>query len=64
MELSGCPQQQLDRATKELVDGAEWMETGILPVSGGWLDQAAAFIEQAKFYSVEKNRVEAERYKR
>ena len=51
----------IDANTRETIRMAEWMDRGFLPVGGGLLDQSASLIEFCKFYSDEKNRIEAER---
>lgn len=63
-EYKECPQKMLDRQTKEVVKHSEWMDRGFLPSIGGTLDQSASLMEQCQFYHEEKNRVEAERYKK
>jgi len=64
LEFETCPQKLLDRSTKETIFCAEAMEHGALPVAGGLLNQASAFLEHATFYLAEKNRAEAELYKK
>ena len=60
---AGCPQQDVDQQTREVIKISEWMDKGFLPCGGGLVDQSASLLEQTKFYQDERDRVEAERYK-
>jgi hypothetical protein len=62
--IKECPQNLIDSNTKEAINYTEWMDKGFLPVNGGLLDQSASLVEHCKFYSDERNRIEAERYKK
>lgn len=40
------------------------IEAGILPVAGGWRDQAAVFIDAVRFVSIERAAYDKEKHTR
>lgn len=54
----------IDGNTVEAMRYSEWMDKGFLPTDGGLLSQSASLVEHCKFFSDERNRIEAERYKK
>lgn len=49
-----CPRAILDRAAAEVCGLQPLIEVGILPVEGGWRDQAAVFIDAVRFVAMER----------
>lgn len=47
VRLRRCPNAILDREAVDVVKAAARVQLGILPVAGGWCDQAALFCEAA-----------------
>lgn len=43
--IRGCPQEHVPRDVWDAVVAASMAEQGTWPVSGGWLDQTAIFVE-------------------
>ena len=54
--LDRCPLEILDHATADLIRAARWAKRGILPVAGGWLDQARVFVEGVEAVWQEESR--------
>ena len=62
-DVPGCPQEQLDRELMEVIDLADDIKRGNLPVAGGVLDQAKWIMAASRFYFDEMSRVQAETMK-
>ena len=58
--MTQCPRLAVPAAAWEIVAAASEMEHGLLPMAGGTADQAAAFVEAARFARAEMARVESE----
>ena len=41
MRIYRCPNAEVDPVALEVCDAASMLEQGVLPMPGGWLDQAA-----------------------
>lgn len=37
-----------------MIRATDWMDKGLMPVSGGWLEQSAQFLEAADFVRAER----------
>ena len=49
VDITDCPLTVIDDSTIELIRLAKLFDRGLAPVSGGVLDQAAAFLRAAEF---------------
>jgi hypothetical protein len=58
-----CPLVSVPPAAWEILDAAECMDQGLLPVAGGLEDQAAAFLTAARFVRAETKRWQEARKK-
>ena len=61
--LSKCPKTFIDSTTVEVIRMSDAKKDGLLPVSGGILDQSQSIISAIEFYQSDVNKIEAEQYK-
>lgn len=53
VEVAGCLKAQLPPQAVDVLTAHDMLEDGILPVSGGWLDQCASWVEAERVLSSE-----------
>ena len=58
--LAGCPRRLIPAAVWELAEMADLFAKGVVPVAGGLLDQADAFLAACLIYWRERDRIRAE----
>ena len=63
IEVTRCPLENLDEEVWILLHCAELYRKGLPPVAGGSLDQAAVFVEAARFIWAEKSHHKADAMK-
>jgi hypothetical protein len=62
--LQECPRRWIDQRIVEACNLAGIASKGLLPVSGGVLDQSAWFVSVWQMLESEQNRIDQERAKR
>lgn len=56
--IKRCPYKMLSQKHARILQATSLVESGILPETGGWLDQAAAFTQAATVVSAERSQVD------
>lgn len=62
-ELDGCPNAFCSKIITS-IDLIDLFEKGLPPVAGGVMDQSASFIQAARFFASEEDKVRSERISR
>ena len=52
--VSRCPQKLIGEDIRMLLRGADLADKGSWPVTGGWLDQSASFVDGVQFVRAEE----------
>jgi hypothetical protein len=60
VEITGCPREQILPGTRRLVQIIRSKRHGLLPVSGGLLDQSAFFLNVSEFVIAEEDMIRAQ----
>lgn len=47
--LTGCPQKMVSASARSAIAAADFARKGILPLAGGWLDQADSAMKAIRF---------------
>lgn len=57
-KLKRCPLKELTNTSDEYFEAYKFFKNGILPMQGGWLDQAKPFLDAMKLIDSELQKVE------
>lgn len=62
IRLDGCPRSYIGSEMTNAINIATVCENGILPITGGLLDQSGWFVDVMSVLRTEQNRIENERW--